>query len=104
MLKSYAIILATLALLGLISLLANQRFQGVARLPMQIQLDGTPGWTAPRALGLSFTPILSAFVLLPTAALLGDTGLGLFPVLFLSLTFVGIHLLHIKLMARALKL
>ena len=104
MLQSFAAALATLALLAFISLLANQRFRDVARLPMHFRLDGTPGWTAPRALGLAFTPLLAAFILLPAAALLGNLGLGPLPVLPLLLSFIGIHLLHIRMMAKSLKL
>ena len=104
MLQSFAIVLATLALLAFISLLANQRFRGAARLPMKIHPGGTPGWTAPRALGLSFTPVISALVLLPAAALLGNIGLGPLPVLVLALSFIAVHLLHITLIAKSLKL
>ncbi|GLR65789.1 hypothetical protein GCM10010909_04670 [Acidocella aquatica] len=103
MLQSFSAVLATLALLAFISLLANQRFRDVDRLPMKIQLDGSPGWTAPRALALSLTPILAVFVLLPAAALLGNIGLGPLPVLVLSLSFIAMHLLHIGLIAKSLK-
>ncbi len=104
MLQSYAVVLATLALLAFISLLAGQRLRAAPRVPMHFRLDGTPGWTAPRALGLAFTPILAAFVLLPAAALLGNLGLGPLPVLPLSFSFIAVHLLHVRMMAKALKL
>ncbi len=104
LLQSFAIVLFTLALLALLSLRAAMRFQAFDRLPMHWGLDGKVNSTAPRAFALSFTPVLAVIVLLPAAVLPGNAGRAPLPVLFLAVTFIAVHLLHLSLIAKSLKL
>ena len=57
------VISVTLSILILMSLIANARFQDHERLPMQFGLKGKVGWSAPRAIALSLTPLLAAITL-----------------------------------------
>lgn len=80
----------------------------MARLPMQWSLSGHVIWRAPRAFALAFTPVLAALIMGCTAILplLVAVRSGqedhVVPVLLLmAMLFFGIHVLHIRLIARA---
>ncbi|WP_137679985.1 hypothetical protein [Aurantiacibacter suaedae] len=88
----------------------NARFRDYARLPMQWGLHGQVNWTAPRALALSFIPVLAGVVL--TSAFVAslaaspregqeDAALPVF--LILGGMFVGIFALHLRLIAWSLR-
>lgn len=104
------IMLITLAVLLRMSPRANSRFRNESRLPMQWWLDGSVNWTAPRPLALAFTPVLAALVL--AAAVIstifleprrGQEHLEVPVIVALALTFITVHALHLKLMARTLE-
>lgn len=106
----YTVALATVAVLAALSRAANRRFAGHDRLPMQWSLSGEVVWTASRRVALSFTPVLAALLMLGTATLLtfgpetvetrpsGLSALGV-----MAASFVGVHLLHLYLLARSLR-
>jgi hypothetical protein len=96
---SLAIILATV----FVSLLADRRFAGVARLPMQWGLNGRPTWTAPRGFALAFIPALSVAVFCCQQAIQGVTarpGPGFEPIV-LTGTFFVINIVYVFLLRRA---
>lgn len=103
-----AIILGALLLLVTMSVRADRRLGGLARLPMQWSLKGSVNWTAPRKWALAFTPLLAAFCLsvifalarFPTSAPRPGEGTSL-TLLSIGLAFVAIHALHIRLVERA---
>ncbi|WP_310105739.1 hypothetical protein [Sphingomonas sp. BE138] len=104
------ILMITSAVLLRMSLRANFRFQNESRLPMQWWIDGSVNWTAPRPLALAFTPVLAVIVLVGTVLSTiflephrGQANLEIPVILTLALTFVGVHALHLALMARTLK-
>jgi hypothetical protein len=77
---------------------------------MQWFLDGSVTWTAPRGVALAFTPILAAIVLTGTAALItyakarpGQEGFEIPVMLFVATTFIGVHALHLRLIAKSLR-
>lgn len=104
------ITVCVIVLLAGASVWAERRFRKVDRVPMQWSLKGRVNWTAPRRLGLAFTPTLGALVLASTAiiALVGgpprhgeDVGV---PVLCLiGLAFLGAHGLHLWLIERSVR-
>lgn len=103
------IALIAVCVLVAMSVRANHRFGDIERLPMQWFLDGSVTWTAPRALALAFTPILAAIVLTGTAILTAyakarpsQEGFEIPVMLFVAITFIGVHALHLRLIARSL--
>lgn len=88
----------TLGLLALLSLAANHRLAGRARLPMQWSWRGTVTWTAPRPVALAFTPALAALVL--GCALAAGTARpdDAWIIVLVAGAFLGTHLLHLALM------
>ncbi len=94
---SLALILATVALLALISRLAAQRIApGAERLTMQWKWDGRPSWSLPRNRALAFTPILAA-IILAIVAMSGETATAVLPV---CAAFIAVHALHLFLLAK----
>jgi len=96
---SLCIILATI----FVSLLADRKFAGVARLPMQWGMNGRPSWTAPRAFALAFIPALSVAVFCCQQALRGitaHTGPAFEPIV-LTGTFFVINMVYVFLLRRA---
>ena len=105
-----AIALLAIGALTAMSLSANQRFRGEARLPMQWWLDGSVNWKAPRSLALAFTPVLASVCLLGTAALTtfsqpraGQEGLVVPVNIFVAVVFIGAHAFHLWLIERTLR-
>ena len=101
-------LVAILALVGM-SVRANRRFKDHARLPMQWSLHGTVTWTAPRAIALSFTPVLAATALLIISVLNGmlkprpgQEHLLSPAFLFVALVFIGAHAFHLALIRKSL--
>ncbi|HET8534628.1 MAG TPA: hypothetical protein VFL74_03665 [Sphingomicrobium sp.] len=108
MLQALIAVVAVCVLVAM-SLRANTRFSGSERLPMQWTLSGSVNWTAPRAIALAFTPATAAVVLTVTAALTtygtprpGQEGFEIPVMLFVAIVFVGVHWLHLRLIARSL--
>lgn len=71
---------------------------------MQWGFDGRPIWRAPRDVALSFTPVLAALTLLPTAmaSLLGplesaDARRYFGVLIVMGLAWIGAHALHLRL-------
>ncbi|WP_313192178.1 hypothetical protein [Shinella zoogloeoides] len=92
-----ALILATLALMALMSGLAVRRIApGAERLTMQWKRDGRPNWSLPRHAALAFTPVL-ATAMLALVAIRGGTAMAMLP---LCAAFIGAHALHLFLLAR----
>ena len=109
-LVALSIMLITLAVLLRMSLRANSRFKNESRLPMQWWLDGSVTWTAPRPLALAFTPLLAAVILVAAVVSTifleprrGQEHWEAPVVLALALTFLGVHALHLALIARSLR-
>lgn len=74
---------------------------------MQWSLDGLVNWTAPRLIALAFTPVLATCVLLAAVVATvvleprqGQDGLEVPSVLVMGLTFIAVHALHLKMIAR----
>ena len=92
-----ALILATVALLALMSGLAARRIPpGAERLTMQWKWDGRPNWSLPRNTALAFMPALAA-VVLAIVATSGETTTTILPV---CAAFIGAHALHLFLLAK----
>ena len=78
---------------------------------MQWSLEGTVNWTAPRRLALAFTPALGGLViaaialgvLASGAPRAGQEGFGAPIILIVGLGFVAVHVLHLRLIDRALR-
>ena len=105
----FAVILALgfVAMLVVMSALAARTMSPDLRLPMQWGFDGRPRWRAPRNLALSFTPVLAALTLTPTAlaSLLGplqgaDARLYFGVLTGMGVAWIGAHALHLWLVAR----
>ena len=99
--------LAFVAVLAAMSWRVGRGVPRRMRLPMQWGFDGRPIWRAPRDAALSFTPVLAALTLLPTAmaGLLGplesaDARRYLGVLIVMGLAWVGAHALHLRLVAR----
>ena len=89
--------LLLLAAMGLIAFRANRRLSDRAMLPMNIGMDGHPGWRARRQVALAFMPGLAALIVIPTLA----TGLASGrAAAVIALALLGAQLLHLKLAAR----
>ncbi|MGQ3179706.1 MAG: hypothetical protein ACT6R2_13150 [Blastomonas fulva] len=91
------------------SMLANRKFRAVDRLPMQWSNRGEVNWTAPRVAVLAVMPVLGTLVL--CAASLssifvdprpGQENMVIPAMLVMALVAIGIHHLHITLIARYL--
>ncbi|MCE8007910.1 hypothetical protein [Aestuariivita sp.] len=89
----------TLLVLVALSLAADSRFRAYDLLPMQFGPTGGVGWSAPRALALSFMPVLSALMMIPAVFLTDDP--SVIPIMAIG-CLVG-HLLHLGLIARHLR-
>ena len=89
-------LLATVAVLCAISAFAARSFAARDRLPMQWGIGGRATWSLPRRWALAFTPLLAALSLAFAVALFAD-GWTLW---MTGLLFVGVHLLHVALIAR----
>jgi hypothetical protein len=104
-----SIALSTILILSFASVRADERFRGEDRLPMQWSAKGNVNWTAPRRIALAFTPVLAIVVLtaVTLSIALGDDprpGQDSFvtpAVLFIGLVFIGVHALHLRLIARS---
>ncbi|MEN7536170.1 hypothetical protein [Aurantiacibacter flavus] len=109
-LANLAAVVVALAVLAIMARRGNARFREYTRLPMQWGFRGQVNWTAPRAVALSFIPVLAGAVL--TSAFVGsltfaprkgqeDAVLPAF--LILGGMFVGIFALHLRLIAWSLR-
>lgn len=90
------------------SLAFAQRVAPGVQLPMQWSFSGRPTWYAPRALALSFTPVLAAVVLIPIGLAALWTGMSRATDLIgilgaVGFAFLGAHAAHLGLLARWLK-
>jgi hypothetical protein len=102
------IALSAILVLSVISIRADKRLRSEARLPMQWSFSSEVNWTAPRRIALAFTPILAGLILtaVSLSVLLSDDprsgqeGFGAPVVLVIGLVFIGVHLLHLRLIAR----
>lgn len=101
--------LVVVAVLVSMSMLANRKFRAVDRLPMQWSSRGEVNWTAPRVAALAVMPVLGTLVL--CAASLssifvdprpGQENMVIPAMLAMALVAIGIHHLHITLIARYL--
>ncbi|MBN9056246.1 MAG: hypothetical protein J0H80_21315 [Rhizobiales bacterium] len=91
------LVFATLAVMALMSAIGARRIApGKARLTMQWGLDGKPNWSLPRPLALAFIPAVAA-ILLSALAFGGETFGTMLPA---SAAFIGMHALHLALLAR----
>lgn len=97
--------LAALIFMIWTSLRAGRRLPDHARIPMQWGLDGKPTWTAPRAVGLWFTPVLGGLILGFVAALLWlgapttdatRPDAAVFVQLLVAASLAGAHFLHLR--------
>ncbi len=77
---------------------------------MQWSVAGSVNWTAPRLLALAFTPVLATCILIVAVIATivleprrGQEGSEVQVILALALTFVGVHALHLKLVAKTLQ-
>ncbi len=102
-----AIICVFLAILVIMSLVANNRFRSLDRLPMQWTINGEVGWWAPRIMALSLMPILAVILLGGTAAATAFAMPGHVQddaatrgLLITAASFVAVHALHLVLIAR----
>lgn len=91
----FALTCATLAVLFATSIVADRRFRSMDRIPMQWSLRGKVNWTAPRRLGLAFTPVLAVPALGAVAATQGTAAVAA-----VALALVAAHLLHVYLIGR----
>lgn len=89
---------ATFAAMLAISGIAYLLFPAGARVPMQWGLDGKPTWTAPKLIGVLFSPILSLLVLsgatFASASNLQKVA-AILPII--SGVFLVVHVLHLAL-------
>lgn len=93
----------TLGVLTAASVFADRRFRALERIPMQWGLGGKVNWTAPRRIGLAFTPVLAALVLTAMSIVPGDQARtdSSVALTVAALVFVAAHLLHLYLIARS---
>jgi hypothetical protein len=104
------IAVAVVLTLVAMSIRANKRLKPAERLPMQWSFAGEVNGTAPRRFALAFTPALAALSLCLVVTLVffskeqrqGQEGLAVAVVLFVGAIFIGIHAMHLRLMARSL--
>ena len=89
-------LLVTVAVLCIISAFAGRSFAARDRLPMQWGIGGRATWSLPKAWALAFTPLLAALCLAFALALSADS----WALWVVGLLFVGVHLLHVALVAR----
>jgi hypothetical protein len=106
------LIIAFIVVLTLVtmSIKANRRLKPADRLPVQWSFAGEVNGTAPRRFALAFTPVMAALSLCLVVTLVifgsdprsGHEGLATAVVLFVGAIFIGIHAMHLRLMARSL--
>lgn len=101
--------LAAVTVLVWMSVRANRMFRAVDRLPMEWSGQGDVNWTAPRRIALTIMPALGALVLCAAslsaifvAPRPGQENMVVPAMLILALVPIGIHHLHITLIARFL--
>lgn len=101
--------LVAVTLLVMMSVRANRKFRAIDRLPMQWSGHGDVNWTAPRVVALAVMPALGTLILCAASlsAIFVEPRAGqenmVVPVmLILALVPIGIHHLHITLIARHL--
>jgi len=93
-----------------IAMVANYSFRGEARLPMQWSLTGKVNWTAPRVIGVGFSPAVTIFILgffwfrSLKPARPGQEGLVVPILLATGTTLIAVQLLHLWLASRTLRL
>jgi hypothetical protein len=86
---------ATFAAMLAISGIAWMIFPKGARVPMQWGLDGKPTWTAPKPIGVLFSPILSLLVLSFASASDPQKVTSILPMI--AGAFLVAHVLHLAL-------
>ena len=98
---SLFVIATGILILALMSAAANRKFRDRDRLPMQWSLGSRVNWSAPRPLALAFTPALAAVVMVAIALLPTDDPATRFRILVaVAAAFVGVHLLHLRLLEK----
>jgi len=104
------ITIAALALMIILSIRANRQYAHAPRLPMQWSLTGSVNWTLPRRYALAFMPILAGIILpLATVGTLTLTprpdqeGLEIPVIALLSVGFIAIQTLHLRLIGKKLE-
>ena len=104
------ITIAALALMIILSIRANRQYAHAPRLPMQWSLTGSVNWTLPRRYALAFMPILAGIILpLATMGTLtltprpGQEGLEIPVIALLSVGFIAIQTLHLRLIEKTLE-
>lgn len=109
MIEIVIVIVAATALI-ILSLRANIRLRHEDRLPMQWSFTGKVNWTAPRVLALAVTPALAIGILSLVAASMlrveprpGQEGFEVPVLLLMSLAFIAVHLLHLRMIDRTLQ-
>lgn len=105
MVTGYAVAGLTVAILAVLSVIADRKLAAAARLPMQWSFTGKVTWKAPRWIALSFTPAVAAVVLFGVATLLltvipVDRSAGLTAIIVIAVAFCGAHLLHLWLLTK----
>ena len=98
---SLVVTVTGILILALMSISANRKFRDRDRLPMQWSLERRVNWSAPRPLALAFTPLLAAVVLTVMAYMLAhEPTTRLWTLAAVAAAFVGIHLLHLRLLEK----
>jgi len=91
--------IATLAVLALISVRANDVWSAHSHLPMQFGLNGQVGWSARRVVALSVSPILAVLIMVPIVFFPAQR----FILPFVGFCMIGGHLFHLWLIQKHLK-
>lgn len=101
--------LVAVTLLVSMSVRANRKFCAVDRVPMQWSGHGDVNWTAPRVVALAVMPALGALILCAASLSAifveprpGQENMVVPVMLIMALVSIGIHHLHITLIAKYL--
>lgn len=95
------IYLSALMVQTTMSWLANARLRHHERLPMQFLGEGAVGWSAPRPIALSFTPVLSMLVMwagVEWVTMSAEQSVA--AMWIMALSFIGCHAFHLWLISR----
>lgn len=98
----YVIGFSAFIISSVIAVIANYRLRHMQKLPMQWGLSGQVNWTAPRAIGLAFFPVLYALIaaFIIFAGISGDAAITIRSLLIFSTIMIGTQLLHLLMITK----
>ena len=99
----YAVGLAAISVVAVLSVAADRRLRHFTYLPMQWGLNGKPTWSLPRRFALAFIPGLGSVILLALALKTAATPAGVSTILIAAALMILADVLHLAIVCRSLR-